>query len=404
MMRSYILKTLACAFAAVLAVVLFELPVDAFGLFHTRIFAGTLFAHNLRMTTSGDRVIKAIEIARRKEPLDILFAGSSRTAFAFDPRSALLRDMHTYNAGLNGSHSYETGLIVRYAIDHVPKIRRIAWNIDFEEFFRPLSLEADFARSGFAGVPLALGYARHVLSYEALRKSLAAAVSAARGGFFPYVDVDGFYVHERSDARRGPLDYPLMPRLRNFFPAYVFSGRERYVELLEARLADLDATLAYAKARGVDVDIVLMPVHATRLELYSLGGFMPLIESWKETLSRNLTKAADLPGTGTIRALDFSQMTELSQEDFPPPDSGGRARFFLETLHPGPLVGDMIVARLLDRPPPVEMPGFGVPLQEAVLPERVAEGRARLRMWEESHADLVGEIGALVAQERLAAK
>jgi hypothetical protein len=405
MMRSYILKTLGCAFAAVLALVLFELSVDAFGLFRTRLVAGTRFPHDLRMTTSGDRVIKAIEITRRKEPLDILFAGSSRTAFAFDPRSALLRDMHTYNAGLNGSHSYETGLIVRYAIDYVPKIRRIVWNIDFEEFFRPLSLEADFAQSGFAGVPPALGHTRHLLSYEALRKSLDAAVlSAARGGFFPHIDVDGFYVHERSDATKGPRDYPLMPRLRNFFPAYVFSGRERYVELLDARLADLDATLAYAKSRGVDVDIVLMPVHATRLEVYRLGGFMPLIESWKQTLAHSLAAAAELPGSGTIRAFDFSPITPLSLEDFPPPGSGKRTRFFLETLHPGPLVGDMIVARLLSRVPPVEMPGFGVPLEEAVAPGQIAEERARLRMWEESHPDLVREIKALVAQEAVTTK
>src|SRR5581483_7416633 len=108
----------------------------------------------------------------------------------------------TYNAGLNGSHSYETGIVVRYAIDHVPKIHRIVWNVDFEEFFRPLGVEADFSQSGFAGAPLLLGYARHVLSYEALRKSVDAAASVLRGGFFPYIDVDGFYVHERSEATK----------------------------------------------------------------------------------------------------------------------------------------------------------------------------------------------------------
>jgi hypothetical protein len=403
-MRSYLLKVLACEFAAIIAVVSLVLSVDAFGLFATRIIPGHLFPHNLRMTTGGDRVIKTIEIARHKQPLDILFVGSSRIAFAFDPRSLLLAEMQTYNAGLNGSHSYETGIVVRYALDRVPNIRRIVWNIDFEEFFRPLSVEADFAQSGLAGTPLASGYARHLLSYEALRKSLDAAASALRGRFFPYIDIDGFYVHERSEAATRALDYALMPRLRHFYPNYVFASQKLYAEFLDARLADLDATLAYAKARGVDVDIVLMPVHATRLEVYSLGGLLPLFESWKQALAQNLATAARLPGRGTIRAFDFTPITPLSLEDFPPPESGKHTRFFLETLHPGPIVGDMIMARLLDRAPPVDMPGFGVPLADATAPQRLAEERTKLRAWEDAHPELVGEIKALVAQEQLAAK
>jgi hypothetical protein len=200
------------------------------------------------------------------------------------------------------------------------------------------------------------------------------------------------------------IDYALMPRLRNFYPGYVLSGQRRYVELLDARLADLDTTLAYAKARGIDVDIVLMPVHATRLEVYRLGGAMPLFESWKQALAQNLAAAASLPGAGTIRAFDFSPITVLSLEDFPPPDSGKRTRFFLETLHPGPLVGDMIVARLLGRTPPVDMPGFGVLLADAVAPRRLAEDRTKLRAWEDAHPELVAEIKALVAQEGIVAK
>jgi hypothetical protein len=403
-MRSYVLKVLACAFAALCLVAVIVLCVDAFALFGTRIIPSRLFPHNLRMTTSGDRFIKAIEIAQRREPLDIFFAGSSRVAFAFDPRSPLLSGMQTYNAGLNGSHSAETSKVVRYAIDHVGKIHRVVWNVDFEEFFRTLDVEADFNESGFAGGPLSLGYARHVLSYEALRKSLSAAAAALRGGFFPYIDVDGFYVHERSEATRGPLDYALMPRLRNFYPIYVFSGREQYAELLEARLAELDATLAYAKMRGVDVDIVLMPVHVTRLKIYEIGGFMPLFESWKQALAQNLASAASLPGTGTIRAIDFSSITPPSLEDFPPPDSGKHARFFLETLHPAPIVGDMIVARLLGRAPPVDMPRFGLPLGDAVAPQRLAEERTKLRAWEDAHPELVAQIKMLVEHESSARK
>ena len=107
-----------------------------------------------------------------------------------------------------------------------------------------------------------------------------------------------------------------------FIPVMFSRGKEFYAELLDARLADVDATLAYAKARGIDVDIVLMPVHATRLEVFRVGGLLPLFESWKQALARNIAAARSLPGGGTIRAFDFSPITELSQEDFPPPTPG----------------------------------------------------------------------------------
>jgi len=384
--------------AAIFVVAAFVLSVDAFAIFGSRLIPAERFPHDLRMTTSGDRVIKAIEIARIKDPLDILFAGSSRVAFAFDPRSPLLVTMHTYNAGLNGSQSYETGKVIRYAIDHGPRIRRIVWNIDFEEFFRALTVEADFGQSGFAGAPLALGYARHLLSYEALRKSAAAAAAAAQDGrFLPFVDADGFYIHERSDATKGAMDYPLMPRLRHFYPGYVLAARNRYDELLDAHLADIAATLAYARGRGVDVDVVLMPVHVTRLEVYRLTGLLPLIESWKKRLAQTLSAVAKTNGAGNIRALDFSIITSISTVDFP-------TRFFLETLHPGPIVGDMIVARLLDRAMPPNMADFGMPLEKAVTPERLAQDRNELHGWEENYPALVAQIETLVAQLNLTMK
>ncbi|GAC1332055.1 MAG: hypothetical protein NVSMB26_11190 [Beijerinckiaceae bacterium] len=401
-MKAYVLKLLACALAIGFILVAMVLGVDTFGLFDTRIIPSRLYPPNLRMTTSGDRIIKAIEIANLKEPLDIFFAGSSRVAFAFDPRSPLLAMLRSYNGGLNGSHSAEMGAVICYAIDHGPKIRRIVWNIDFEEFFRSLAPESDFAQSGFGGAWLATGYARHLFPYEALRKSVSALSSSLNGGFFPYVDRDGLYAHERLGLTQASIDFMLMPSLRNFYPSYVFQGLDRYKQFLEARLAALNATLARAKARGIDVDIVLMPVHVTRLEVYRIGGLMPMIESWKARLAQDLVAVAALAGAGKVRTFDFSQINVVALEDFPPPDSGEQTRFFFETLHSRPLVGDMIAARLLDRAPPVDVGEFGVPLEDAVAPERLARERMKLQAWEDAHPGLVAEITALVAAERVA--
>jgi hypothetical protein len=50
------------------------------------------------------------------------------------------------------------------------------------------------------------------------------------------------------------------------------------------------------------------------------------------------------------------------------------------------------------------MPGFGVPLADAIAPERLQEVRAKLHAWEETHPELVAEIRTLVEQESSAEK
>jgi hypothetical protein len=50
------------------------------------------------------------------------------------------------------------------------------------------------------------------------------------------------------------------------------------------------------------------------------------------------------------------------------------------------------------------MPDFGMPLADAVAPQRLQEERTKLRAWGETHAELVAEIKGLVSEERIASK
>ena len=108
---------------------------DVFAIFGTRLVPHNLGAIELRLTTNGDRVIKGLEYFRRTKPLDVVFLGSSRAVFGFDPHTQTMSGLNAYNAGLNGSHSNEAATMLTAIASRGPNVARIIWAMEFEEFF-----------------------------------------------------------------------------------------------------------------------------------------------------------------------------------------------------------------------------------------------------------------------------
>lgn len=390
-MRRWLLTAIACHLGFLAAILAFVFATDVFALFGTRIVPQGVIPASLRLSTSGDRMIKALEIPRIKSPLDLVFIGSSRVVFAFDPASPAMSGLRAYNAGLNGSHSTEAAAILRYVADRGPAVARAVWNVDFEEFFREPDGGGDFGQSGFAGATSWGVLARHALSYEALRKSAGGLLG--QHAFF--VDVNGFYHYELRDranfidSRSGAL-----PAMKEWFPAYVFAGQVSFETNLEERLGIMVAALRYARTRGIAVDVVSMPVHVSRRVLFDIAGLQPKFELWKRRLAEAVALAAEGEGP-PVRALDFSEAKGLAFEPFAPGKPlVERSSAFFEIVHPKPIVGDMIVARLLGRAPAVD--GFGDALARTATPERLAADRAAVREWESQNPLLAEEIAAVL--------
>jgi hypothetical protein len=391
-MRNWLIKTAACGFGILAAILALVLSADVFALHGARLVPAV--PQNLRLTTSGDRTIKALEIAAMKAPLDLLVLGSSRVAFAFDPDSPTFAGLRAYNAGLHGSHSNEAAAVLDYVLERGPKVARLVWNIDFEEFYRESEGSGDFAQSPFAGASILHGLLRHTLSYEALRKSLAIFF----GWQAFYMDVSGFYHYERqapSHLTNG-RDNGALPTLRDWFPHYMFLPQDRFAATGAERFARIGEAIRHARARGVAVDIVCMPSHVARRALFDLAGLQPKFEEWKRRLAETVAAAAEGEGP-PVRAFDFSEAGEIARASFQPRGPIDRSPLYFELLHPKPIVGDMIVARLLNRPPPRSAePGFGDPLAQSARPERLAADRAAVRRWEAENPQLVEAIAGLI--------
>lgn len=394
-MRRWLLTAFALTLALFAALTAFSLAGDVFALFGTRLVKHDLGPLEMRLVTSGDRVVKGLEFYGKSKPFDVVFIGSSRTVFGFDPHSPSLAGLRAYNLGLNGSHSNEDALLLRYAVEHGPKIGRIVFSVDFEEFFREPGMIPEFESSVFGGASPWRGRVMHALSYEALRKT---ATGLAGAQAF-YIDTDGFYHYELQD-RRNLLtgdDFWELPSMAAWFPAYMVQPYDGYAAQLETRLNNLVDALRAARAHGVAVDFVLPPVHVSRRAMFDLIGYGARYGEWKRALAKALDKAAAGPGA-PLRAFDFSEVGPVATTVFARGAPLERSPYFFEILHFRPYVGDMMIARLLDRPwPAPETPPFGSPLKETTTDARIAADDQAVRAWEKANPALVERIRAIIA-------
>ncbi len=393
-MRRWLATAFGVTLALFVAIGAIAAAGDVFAIFGTRLVPHNLGPLELRLTTNGDRVLKGLEYFRRTKPLDVVFLGSSRAVFGFDPHSATMSGLNAYNAGLNGSHSNEVATILTAMVAHGPKVSRVIWAIDFEEFFRETAAPADLDESVFGGASPWRGRMMHALSWEGLRKT----IGGVTGKQAFYIDTDGFYHYALQDRKNliGGEDFWELPSMRAWFPSYMFVPRDSYAEQLPARLARIVAAIGAAREKGVAVDIVLPPVHVSRRAMFDLLGYQQRFRDWKKALSNAVQQAAGGEGP-PVRAFDFSEVGDVALDVFKRGGPLDRSPFFFEVLHFRPSVGDMIVARVLDRPWPSATAPFGAPLAETVTDARLSADEARIVVWEQRNPELIARIRAIIA-------
>lgn len=142
--RAYLTSFFTFALFGLALVAALGLAVDGFGVFGTRLIGAYHFPPNLRLSISGDRVTKAIEIAER-EGDEVFFVGNSRTQHGLDPDAPALSGVKAYNAALAGASLREQIVALDYALAHEPGIRHVVWGLSLEEFPFAIATSGDYA-------------------------------------------------------------------------------------------------------------------------------------------------------------------------------------------------------------------------------------------------------------------
>jgi hypothetical protein len=166
--------------------------------------------------------------------------------------------------------------------------------------------------------------------------------------------------------------------------------RESYATTLAA----LQEIVALSARHGIQLKLIINPIHARQNYALAAAGLWPLYETWKHDLVAATQRSPEL-----VSLWDFSGVSSCTGESLPPDANAASAmRWYRESSHFRRVLGDRVLDRVFGRPDDGACPGFGQRLEPATLAAALAEQRAALRHWVETHAADAAEIDGLAKQ------
>jgi hypothetical protein len=383
-LRAYLFQSLALTAAALGLLMLLGLAIDPFGIFGTRIVPERIFPHSQNFRSGADRVRKALELAGHKAPIEVLLVGSSRTFLGFNPTTPLLSPLHAYNAGLGAGGLDEAARMVQFALRYHPEIHRVIWGLDSDRRLAGVSENPEVFDSPLTGMPLAAARLRQLLAIEPVSILFRAAGAMLIGKLKPDVQDDGREITEARDHGAAARSATFTAELAFYCRQTLLTAPTANIPLVD--LAPLTQTLAELKARDIDVDVIIYPLHLRLVEAqFREGRGLDHLAGYKERVFAAIQSTAALPGRGRIRLVDFNRVNALTGEAVSAPGSAADMAYFYEASHFKPAFGDAIIAELLGLPESVGP--LGVVVDDNNLGSEIAQTGQAFLDWRATHAE-----------------
>jgi hypothetical protein len=299
-----------------------------------------------------DRVHKA-EMARFGD-WEFIILGSSRAKAGFPADFPAFQTNRTLNLGMDGVRFAEIVGAFEFARQRNP-IRHVLLALDFYLFapgedpildYPESRFNPTFDRVSYYGKQL-LGQAAIAESWEAIRHHWKHENPGLQSR-------NGFYDHHlgATTSQRQLFDQVLRAAL---------PGVSRQT-LSPAVLEQFRRMVRECRDGQIDLQIVLMPVHALELECIHAGGNWATYVAWKSDLVRVI---ADEGMQGTVGLWDFTGFSGPPAETVPPAgDAKTRMTYFYENSHCTPVFGRLMLEAIYGPPGAAR---FGVRLDGANL-------------------------------------
>ncbi|NNL86587.1 MAG: hypothetical protein HKP27_13090 [Myxococcales bacterium] len=376
---------------SLIALASFAFVVDPWGIWHSVTIDG-LNRH--KISTWKNQWLHKTSVIACSRP-DALLLGSSR-ALALSPAHPGLRALaqRPYNAGINGAGVEDLHRAFRFA--QGLEAQRIAViGIDFFMFGTdgqagPRERERLRWFSEHPGCwPDPADRFPTLLSRDAVRASLRTVRRQRALHRESYMRPDGTWgagelLHDISRGRQRRIfrstEASMLPFYRNLADG----------ERVEAGLRVLQSLLEETRDARVQAHVFISPFHARIGELMDRAGRWEAFEAWK----RRVVEVAEAAGAPPV--WDFSGYNSVTTEPVPTEGDAAQAmRWYWDSSHYAPSVGDLILDRVLDADTGARVAGFGVRLTGENIEdhlERIRSERARYRRERaEDLTDIAGE-------------
>jgi hypothetical protein len=361
--RKYLWTLGAVLLAGIMGVAAFNLLVDPFGAYPLTAL------RKLEPYRSGvvTREAKA-ELAARGH-FDTLLIGSSRIRMGLATDHPAYGSTNVCNLGLDGTTLAEIEGVLEFALKK-NRVRRVVLGADFHLFSQTRGKEPTYEVSRFnPALDLAEYHGRNLLGARALGESWPLFKDWLR-------------------------DRPPLSGVRGWVPKYLperASQREAFAKRVRATLASLGTEGSFirnddcfatfrrmvrrCRQEGIELIVVIPPMHALQLEVVHATGKWSNYEKWK----REVTEALAAEGaTDSVPLWDFQGFAGAVAETVPAEgDRQTRMKYYLEASHFTSALGALVLERIL-RPAAngADEKGFGVRLTPSNLEAHFVRTRA----------------------------
>ena len=169
---------------------------------------------------------------------------------------------------------------------------------------------------------------------------------------------------------------------------------EKFRASYATTLAALQEIVDLSARHGIQLKLIINPIHARQSYALDAAGLWPLYENWKRDLVSAAQRSPEL-----VSLWDFSGVSSCTAENLPTDaNAASTMRWYRESSHFRRVLGNRVLDRVLGRPDDGACPGLGQRLEPATLAAALAEQRAALRHWVETHAADAAEIEGLAKQ------
>ena len=168
------------------------------------------------------------------------------------------------------------------------------------------------------------------------------------------------------------------------------SSEAEFLQNYRQNFSELGKVARFLCSQSIDVDLVLLPNHAKRMQIWSDMVGDALTDQWKRDVSG---LAARLRSKGcAITVWDFSYHNAITTADLDGPGADSPSFPYWEDIHFRPVVGPRVLQRILLG----SGDDFGVELTPETVESHIARAAHAREVWRRSHPAIVASIAALV--------
>lgn len=361
-----------------LAIYIFNISVDPYGIFHSQTFVGINAAKPQKF--KHDMLVNAVEVIYR-EP-KIIFLGSSRVQWGLMTRhKGLASNKKVYNLALQGVNMYEARRYFEHALLNQPNLEQVIIGLDelmFSEFvenrpdFNEMRLDKRHLTWNDA-ISTVFSMDALYASQETITLSLRKPTSISIGDFDvkPNVFHNGSLDLNTSIPIPGSVDN-FENNLLNRVDVNRADHRYSVYRFSQENLNHFKTIVETCKQKGIDLKVFISPEHAALFEIMNFVRFQTEIENWKRAIA-DITPVWDFSGYNSIT-------TEVISGDM---------KYYLDSSHYSPHTGRLILNRLLSYQTETVPDDFGVLMTPANIESHLSTVRGDREIWARNHPDLV---------------